>query len=48
MTPGTVTKIMTQASKFYAINVPVGELEFWLRVLDMRRHSAREMCNTFE
>ncbi len=43
-----MTKVMTQASQLYAINVPVGDLELGLRVLYMRRHDAREMCNAYE
>ena len=48
MTPWAMTKIMTQASQFYAVNVPVGDLELGLGVLYMRRHDAREMCNAYE
>ena len=48
MTPWAMTKIMTQASQFYAVNVPVGDLEFGLGVLYMRRHNTREMSNAYK
>ena len=48
MTPWAMTKIVTQASQFYAVNVPVGDLELGLGVLYMRRHDAREMCNAYK